>query len=131
MHTVPLRQVPLPVIDPEDRMRLSPFILIFDGVLVPKARSTGFRKASPRALARLSRDLETAITSDLGHRLESVIVMFALRRCGQMYAAAIDQTEPVSVQRAQFHLIDCAWRLIVELEQYLRIDELLILARSL
>jgi hypothetical protein len=115
----------------KDRERLEPFVSIFDRVVVPKVRRAGFRKAGRRTLAKLTKTIEAATSDELGHALEMAIVVFAFRRCGQMYAAAIEETASAAVRRAQLHLIDCAWRLIIELEQYHRIDELLILVRSL
>ena len=126
-----LLQVTLPVVRPEDRERLEPFVSVFDRVVVTTARHAGFRKAGRRSLTKLTTAIEATISDELGHASELVIVLFAFRRCGQVYAAAIDQTVPASIQRAQFHLIDCAWRLIIELEQFNRIDDLLILTRSL
>ena len=125
------RTAPLPELPPEERTSLQPFVSVFDQTLIARARRAGFRKASNRTLIKLTAMVNSALTKAIGHSIEPVIVFLAFRRCGQMYATAIPESGPLALQRQQLYLVDCAWRLIVELEQFHRVDELLILTRSL
>ena len=127
----PPRNAPLPKLRPENRAKLEPFLSTLNQVLMPRARRAGFRMAGKRTLATLTAGIDAALTNAIGHTIEPVIVFFAFRRCCQMYAAAISEGAPVSLQRRQFHLIDCAWRLIVELEQFDQVDVLLNLTCAL
>jgi len=108
----------LPALHPQARIKLEPFISAFDQVLIARARRSGFRKAGRRTLKVLTAGIDATLTETVGHTIELAVVLFAFRRCVEHYDAAIPKDAPVRLQRRQYHLIHCAWRLIGELEQF-------------
>ena len=123
--------VPLPSVSVDDRLRLQPFSGVLELILVPRARRVGFRRAGSRSLSVLSRQIDAYLTGKVGHEVDQAITMFALRRACQVYIAAIDCDQPVNLQRAQLHLMDCVWRLTVEIQQHLGLSELVLLVSSI
>jgi hypothetical protein len=123
-----LRATPMPELAAENRAKLQPFISAFDQTILARARKAGFRKSSKRTLMSLTKMINTILIETTGHPMDLAIVLFAFRRCGQAYFAAMKDNGP---RRQQFHLIDCLWRLTVELEHFHELDALISLTRAL
>jgi len=113
-----LATTPLPELDATHRLQLEPFISVLDRVLLERARRAGFRKAGRRTLRRLAREINHEINHSFGHGIEAEIVLFALRRCVRRYDEAVATDAPLRLCRQQLRLIDCLWRIVLELAEF-------------
>ena len=129
--TYTLAKVSLPSLSAADSLRLQPFSGAIESILFPKARRAGFRRAGRKSLSRLNRTIEIFLSEAVGHEIDQAITVFGLRRACQFYIAAIEKQTSGSLRRGQIHLLDCVWRLIVELQQHLELTETLLLVTSI